>query len=702
VTSRRAGPRPDRRSSAAAPWALPALALAFGLYVVLHSPLRELVAALAGRASHVCYFTCDAAVLDPVVVLSVVGGGGLILIALAGGWSLADSLTGPSWERPLVFGLAALTLLVVPSASVGLVADWVHVPLLRPPLGPCLAMLPAALVVVLRLRRGWRPRWPRPDWRPATPLQWLLAVLGPGLLLASVAIGLYHPATGGDGLSYHAPQAVFFWQDGDLVAMLDRAPITFALANPGTTGLWYGLLHVVGGEPLANLGQLPFALLGVAAVIAFARRLGLGRGAARLAGLSFLLCPIVLLQATMQPNDLAGAALLMSAIALASAPALTWSWRRYGAVGLGLGLVSTTKLVLLPAVAGVVVMVIGSAIVGARRGRRGALALLGAATLGFVLPAAPWWTRNVVRYGNPLYPAGIPLLGGGIIVSDYGFVDKEFVPHRLAWPLYPLLEAQDDRSGFGTLFAVAAIPGIVLALRRARRRPLGVYGMSLGLLAPAWWLLTQHEPRFFLAHAGLGFAFLPWSLAALRQPYRRFGSQVVALAAIFSALVTIDQALLPFARQPTDRLRFYDRVWAVDPAAVGLPEREGLVYHTGYAPGMQEYAAYYPLIGPSQRRLVLPIDTEGTTELLVGRMQAAGVRFAYVAAAPDFYDVVERIYTPGRFTLRHVSVIERGEKSGARRYLYRALPDTTGREGFRRYLFELRGGATSLPAGARP
>jgi hypothetical protein len=62
-----------------------------------------------------------------------------------------------------------------------------------------------------------------------------------------------------------------------------------------------------------------------------------------------------------------------------------------------------------------------------------------------------------------------------------------------------------------------------------------------------------------------------------------------------------------------------------------------------------------------------------------------------VLAAPQFYDTVERVYDPARFELVHVSAIDRGEKSGARRYLYEAVPDTSEHRGFRRYLFRLRG-----------
>jgi hypothetical protein len=165
---------------------------------------------------------------------------------------------------------------------------------------------------------------------------------------------------------------------------------------------------------------------------------------------------------------------------------------------------------------------------------------------------------------------------------------------------------------------------------------------------------------------------------------------LVAVTALFSVAVTVDQALLPAARQPANRADFYNRVWGVDPTVTSLPEEEGLLYNTGYAPTIPEYAAYYPLLGPGGNRLVLPIDTDGTTDVIVDRMRRAGVQYAYVAAAPQSRAAVQRIYPAALFDLVHVSVVEAGEKSGARRYLYRPVPKADQDRGTWRYLFRLK------------
>ena len=669
---------------------LPAMSGFLALYVVIHSPLRDIIAALFGRNPQTCYFVCGDLLMRIATIESIVALA-LIAIALLAARIVADAFDGMPYERPLIFGLGAIAFVAVPAAAIGGFATWSGTSLLRPPSGPLLAMLPAAFVLVGGMTQGWRPHRLRFAWAPTSGLVLLVGGIASGLPLISTVLSLVHPPDGGDAISYHAPLAAFLWRDGDLSTFLDRAPIAWALANPGTAEMWYGLLAIAGGESLADLGQLPFALLGCLAVGVFARRLGMGRGAAFLGGSAFLLAPTVIMQSTTQANDITGAGILMATIALACAPVATWTTSRFAWLGLGLGLAATTKLALLPYVCGLTLFVIGATL-WTRHKTNTRIVVLRILVVAFMfsLTVGPWWLRNIGRYGNPVYPAAIPLIGRGIFVSDFGKIDGEFVPRPVAWPLYPLIEAHDDRSGFGTLFAVAVIPGLVVAARRNRRQPLLVYGIMAAFMLPAWWTLTMHEPRFLLALAGLGCAFIPAALLAMAKRQRRFVAILLAVAAIFSALVTFDQALLPLARQPTDRAEFYDRVWGVDPVVLSLPEKEGLLHHTGFGPPKSDYAAYYPLLGPARTRVVIPVDSEATTAAILTDMRSAGIRYAYVSALPEARARVEAIYDPAQFDLVHVSEIERGESSGARRYLYRPVRDADKGSGIRRYLYRLK------------
>jgi hypothetical protein len=653
-------------------FALPLMIAVSGLYIAAHSPLRDVIAATLGAKSRACYFICLDALMFRGAADSL-SAWMLIIVAALAAWVVSDWFDGASYERPLVFGLSALAFVSVPSAIIGGLGSWSGTALLRPPLGPLLSAIPALIVIGVGLRSGWRPHLPERAQRQPQSLVLLVGGLAAALLLVSASISFMHPPSGYDALGWHAPLAFFLWRDGNLSTFLDRAPIYWPLACPGTVELLFGLLRFAGGEGLADLGQLPFAVLGGFAVGAFTRRLGLGRGAAQLAAGAYLLAPVVTIHAGIQVADVAGAGLLMATVALASASVANWTMGRLVVIAFSLGLVITTKLALLPCVVAMMFFVV-LATFWCHRNKMQTLGVRFAlAAFMFSLVVAPWWIRNLSRYDNPVYPAGIPWIARGITLSDIPKIDREFVPSPLAWPLFSLFERYSERSGVGTLFALGVIPGLIVAVRRSRRQPLTLYSLIAAFMLPAWWILTHHDARYLLALFSLGFAFLPFSLLAVPRRLRYVGCGLVAAAAIFSVLLTCDQILLPSARQPTARLEFYDVVWGVDPLVASLPETNGLLLHMGHA--NYTYPSYYPLLGPTLSRLVIPVDTEATTESIVADMRSAGLHYAYVTALPKSHSTVEELYDQSQFELVHVSTVNEGWRRGTRRYLYRLRID---------------------------
>jgi hypothetical protein len=681
--------------------ALLAIAAALAAYVALHSPLRDSITEIVGFERTTCYF-CEPAgtgfqlpdTLSWSELSDSLAAAALLLLACLGGWAVSARFEWPAYERALVFGFATVALVTVPAAAIGALGSLIGEPLLRPPGGLLLTSVPSLVVVGAALLRGWRPALRLRTDLLYTPLLRAIALGVALLLVAELVATLLHPPTQGDALSYHAPLGVLFWSDGDLTSPLDRSPETWGLAHPGTAELWFGVLDLLGGEPLANLGQLPFAFLGAAAVYAFTRRTGLLGGAAMLAALAFLLMPMVALQVGTQANDLAGAALFMAAVALACAPAGEWRAGRIAMIGLALGLTGATKLALLPSVAAVGAFVL-VVIARSDRLRRRHLGTAAAVILGlaFLAVVIPWWARNVVREGNPIFPQELPVYGHGFEVGGGPTVDFDYVERKAAWPFYPLLEPIDDRSGFGALLAIAIVPGLVVALRRARRQPLVLYGSSLAVTLVFWWIYSLHEPRFLLPYAGLALALLPWTLLAVRKRWRGVAAGLVVCAAAFSIAVTAEQQIVPLARQPVERAAFYDSVYGVDPEAQSLPEDEPVLVVTGYGHPPIDYTSYYAMLGPSQDRLVPLLDfdpAQGSTKTLISRMEAHGVRYAYVQALPAFRDEVKRLFPPTRFRLVRESAIVPGERLGVRRTAYRPATPAEADESIRRYLFELR------------
>jgi hypothetical protein len=590
-----------------------------------------------------------------------------IAAALAAAAVLTCRFSGERYERLLVYVVTAFAFIVVPAAVVGGIAAWVGFPLLRPPAGPLLVAIPALAVVAIGLIGGWRPAPPRINIEAHWGLRFVLAVLAVVLLATSAVLALVRPPTGFDALSYHAPIAVYFWLDGDIVSLLDRAPGGFAMAQPGAAELWFGLLLNGFGERVANLGQLPFALLGAAAVHAFSRRLGFRHGAATVAGLAFLIAPLVVIPAGIQVSDIIAAGLMMSAIALASGPASRETPSRAGMIGLAAGLAVSVKLAVLPAAVALLAFVAFSSN-RASLPKRGAVRICAALVFAFAIAMAPWAARNIVRFGNPIYPAALPFVGRGLVVGDFEKKDTLFVPFAAAWPVYPLWEGYSDQSGLGPLLLIAAVPGVGAAMCRRRNRPFWLYAAVGVTSVAAWWTLTQHEPRHLLTSLGLTFGFVPWTLLLMPRHVRHGAAAVFAIAAVFSATVTFDQVLAPRAAEPVDRAQFYDEVWAVDPYVSGWNGREPILYNTGYA--SLSYAGDYPLLGPALARVLLTLDVDATTETIVNLMKRHHAHYAYVPASPTFQSIVEAKYAPEYFELAHVSTIASGKRTGTKRYFF--------------------------------
>jgi hypothetical protein len=633
---------------------------------------------LLGRTTHTSYFSGVQDVAWPVHAASAAALVAIAAALIAAGW-YADRSGVREYERPLAFGIAACALIVVPASFLGGVGAAVGAPLLRPPLGPLLVAVPALWSCAAAARSGWRPH-PSAIRRRLGPRSTRLIVASAVvLLLASAAIALSQPPTGFDALSYHGPLAVYLWRDGNIAAYLSRSVSGFALAQPASAELWFGLLLMAAGERVANLGQLPFALLGACAVAALARRNGACRSAAQLAGSAFLLAPIVALQAGMQLTDVMAGALVVSAAALVCCRPREWTIARGTLVGLALGLAAVTKIAVVPAVAAIVAFAwirlrLDPPDLLGRTARR-PVAMLAVA---FAVTVAPWWIRNTVLYGNPLYPAALPLIGRGIRIADFAHKDTNFVPSLLAWPLYPLLEPLSDQSGFGALLIVAALPGIVFALLRHRRAPL-VLLVSMAVCAvPVWWTETLHEPRMLLPLAAVALAFVPTAAAVPGRAMRRGARVLIAGAALFTALSTADQALLPRLAEHYTRTQFYDVVWNVDPAVAAAPEDIPLLYNTGYA--SLSYAGDYPLLGPSRRRTLFTVDTDASTDGIRRVMRDSGVQFAYVPASPAAQREVLTKYDDRYFALEHVSEIADGDRAGTKRYLFRLREAHDGSE----------------------
>lgn len=652
------------------------MAVILGVYVALHPPVSAFLRELVG-ISPSC-LDCGGA--EPVgwslSAVLVVGA------AITTCWLLVSGTSLAQHERLPAAGLLAFALVTVPAAWIGWSGDLIDLPLLRPPSGPLMVMLPSITVLALLARRRWptsRSTWsPGVPWsvrvgRPVLPgdlLAWVLATIAALLIAVSIGVSLQHAPAQFDELGYHGPLSILFWRDGTLEGPIERIS-GYVLAHPGSAELWYGLLGLIGGERIASLGQLPFAFLGAASVLSFARHLGVPRSAARIGALAFLVAPIVVMQVGFRNNDLVAAALLMATATLAAAPPGRWSRGRVALIAIGLGVMIATKLALLPAAAALGLVVVGASFV--RRGRqRRAIGTTGASRPGVVLSGAdarsfmmvvllvllvvgPWWLRNLEHFGNPIYPVDVPLIGGGV-PRDAPDKDERYVPDELLWPLYPILEPHLNVSGLGTVFAVTVLPGAFMAIRRGRRWPLVIIGTLAIISLPSWWLLTRHEPRFLLGILGLCFVVVPLALVAVTGRWRLIVVSLLALSVAASATITLTGPVSELASFPDDPVELYVERWAADAVVLRLPESTPLMLDTR-CPRFDE--RLYPHLGPSQSREVSRVACGATLDSVLAVLARDGVRAVYAVSELDSLKALDERYPETYFELVHQSTIDR-------------------------------------------
>src|ERR671910_632542 len=147
--------------------ALFAMAAALAVYIAMHSPLRDPIGEIFGFERRTCYFCLDSLSgfelpdsLPGSEVPDSLAAAALILLAGFAGWAVSARFAGPAYERVLVFGLLTVGLVIVPAAAIGGLASLTGGSYLRPPGGLILTSIPALVLLIGALLRGWRPSLP--------------------------------------------------------------------------------------------------------------------------------------------------------------------------------------------------------------------------------------------------------------------------------------------------------------------------------------------------------------------------------------------------------------------------------------------------------------------------------------------------------------------------------------------------------------
>jgi hypothetical protein len=427
-----------------------------------------------------------------------------------------------------------------------------------------------------------------------------------GMLVLVVAVGMTHPPQAYDSLNYHLYFPARWIQDGRLSIVPtpfgDEAP-AYAPVNGELFFLW--LMVALHGDLAARVGQVPFYLLAGLALYGLARRLGAKPEHAIYAPAFFLLAKPIVDQATGANVDLVCSSMFLLSLYFTIRAIDTDEMRDWLLAGLCLGLYGGTKFVSLVFAPSLLLLLIWKSVQDRRRPSWRTLWALP----GILAFALPWFARNWLIAGSPVYPASLSL--GPITIARGAFTRQAMLhsPFHVATSQWLALIVCVIKA-FELPLLLATFPflaiGAASLARRWRAWPVGVLMMVPMLLVPLYWFGVPEnvEPRFLAPLVGL--ALVP--LAFVFGTHPRWNALVHGLYA--AGLIWIVLGSRASVRAP-DSLPWLMRDWLTLQGS--LNPQFGWVALVLLAVGAAWYAAYR-----ARRSSIGPLACCAVTCALVG------------------------------------------------------------------------------------
>jgi len=415
-------------------------------------------------------------------------------------WRLTLSLF--SWDgRVDAFvraGIIGFALIVVTGMTLGAAG--------HARLGPWLA----ASVAVFLVSRFLAPPERAAPSTESIPVQ--VVAIGVPLLACIAAVGLTHsPYTLYDSLSYHLYFPARWLQAGRLAIVptpFSDPAQAYQPLNGELFFLW--LMIPFHGDLLARIGQLPFLLMAAASLYLIARRSGAAPGHAGWAPLFLCLLRPVVEQAVGADVDLVCTAMFLASLYLGLVAAdrgRSVDWLLWG-VSLGLYLGSKyLALIYLP------VLLIPAVRPGGR-----ARAFWG--VQGLMLFAGPWYLRNWLIAGSPIYPASLSLAG---VTLAHGAYSREALKHSVfhlaGIRLWPVVAARAFGAPAFVFWIPCALLSVVACVKRRSWWPAGLVLLLPVLMAPLEWLGVPDnaDARFLLPAVAVAMGAFALQFTASRR-----------------------------------------------------------------------------------------------------------------------------------------------------------------------------------------
>ncbi|MFC1804524.1 hypothetical protein ACFLZ3_01690 [Candidatus Omnitrophota bacterium] len=341
-----------------------------------------------------------------------------------------------------------------------------------------------------------------------------------GFALVKISINLVNPPFGWDSLNYHFSFPVEWIKNVNLntpITVFDDPAPSYYPINGSLFFLW--LIFPLRSVFLADLGQVPFFILGFLSIYSLGRKLELSREYALLAACLFTLIPNYFKQLEIAYVDVMVSGLFFAAINFLFALKKDFSLKDSLLFGLSLGLLIGTKTVALPFALLLVPVFLYLAL--AKLKKFYLLLIVFACVVFF---GGFSYIRNLLDTGNPLYPIDIRLMGfrilkGVVAPASYG---AHFRPedYRLSKLLF--------HEGLGVQTIIFILPSMFLALPSVLRRKRKSLDFSLGyfLILPLLLYLVYRfviplaNARYLYSLLGVGMICAFYTFETLKVPKR--------------------------------------------------------------------------------------------------------------------------------------------------------------------------------------
>lgn len=347
-----------------------------------------------------------------------------------------------------------------------------------------------------------------------------------GMWLAIV--GFLVPPIQHDSTNYHLPPVVAWIHRAGIFPVEYARPT--APKNVELVFVWNTIFPH--SQSFVNLSQGLFLPIGFLGVYVIGREIGLSVENSFLAGFSFVLTPIVLIQTVVTFVDLALACMMIASIA---ALLRYWDKSRYRYLvlfGASTGFLLGTKVTGV-AYAGILGLGLLFVLVQTHGGKlRALIPRLSIVVILVCLLGGFWYLRNWAALGNPIYPVSVELLGVEIFKGElsagsireivwnrnparfHGPYDQTSFLSRMYLSWFEKMHLYNHSpivGGYGPQWAIIALPGLLVFGYRAVRDRLGkrlfllvIFAVPLLFAAP--WYLRYNIFLVGLGAVGIGYA----------------------------------------------------------------------------------------------------------------------------------------------------------------------------------------------------